>query len=1169
MPRKPQPGAAEPGSQAPFPAPPRDDSKANGQFEAIAHLKAGRLAEATALFERVIAENPENWQSIHLLGLVAYKQGLLQRAAQLIRQCLTINPTLAEGYSDLSVILKDIGDLDDAQAACERALALKPDFHPAYSNLGNIMKAFGKLQDAAECYQRAIEISPNFADGYANLGSVLLLQGKTEEALDSCLRAVEIAPSSVDALIGFSHALRAAGEFDDAIAICRRAIELRPDYGPPYSDLGCVLQEAGRYDEAIRAHRKALELAPNYAQAHNNLGIAFKDLGRYREALESYNAALSLKPDYTDAYSNMGVVLGLLGQNKDAVGAYRRALELDPRLLVAYINLAAALSEQDLLSDAIATYAKALTIDPDNPAALVDHYHLRREACDWDGLAAAEQRILSSTYRRGKRVPSFPILNIPCDAEDHLLSAREWSKGLSRPIATPFTYRPPRSAAAQNRLRIGYVSADFYSHATTNLMAELVERHDRRRFEVFGYCFSPNDASAMRRRITAAFDQFVPISQMPHAEAAERINRDGVDILIDLKGYTTHARTEIFACRPAPIQVNYLGYPGTMGADFIDYIVADEFTAPMDQQPFFDENIVHLPGCYQPNDTKRSVAADCPSRRDCGLPERGFVFCSFNSSYKITPEMFGLWMRLLNDVSGSVLWLLESNSLMRENLRRKAVSLGVDPARLVFAPKMELSVHLARHRHADLFLDSLPVNAHTTASDALWAGLPMLTCAGETFVSRVCGSLLKAVGLTELITYSLDQYERTALGLARNPDTLAQIRAQLARTRMNAPLFDIETYTKGLEAAYEHMSELREKGKEPRAFSVNDIGGEEWEILDELTPAGAAVAITPEPVITTTPVSLAALEAYTAREFATAPAAPPQRPAAAPQDRIPYDACPLCDSPDFPVVKPADSTPQPNPALPAPAAWCRCNACGHVFTQSHLAPEASERLWAKLPPQDAAGYNVEPQRLVSARIVGQIAKLKPGGDWLDVDFGSGSMLFTAEEWGYRPVGIDPRGDNAETLKRLGYEVPSAPARRSGHAGPVQRRFHERRAATRALSERRARCRQTPAAIGRHPVLLDAEHGDDRLAHSRRERHQSVLERGHPLPQFHARPPLQAARRERLPADLLQCQRARPGVDGCDRDEGIRAGLGHRPGIPVRCGGRLRRRLRRRGWSGRP
>jgi len=357
------------------------------------------------------------------------------------------------------------------------------------------------------------------------------------------------------------------------------------------------------------------------------------------------------------------------------------------------------------------------------------------------------------------------------------------------------------------KIRLGYLSADFHQHATAYLIAEVFERHDRARFEVAAYSYGPDDRSGMRARLKGAFDRFLDIRPLAHGEAARQIHEAGIDILVDLKGYTTHARTEILAYRPAPIQVNYLGYPGTMGAEFMDYIIADPFLVPEDRQPFYSEALAYLPDCYQSNDTKREISEQVPSRAECGLPERGFVFCCFNNTYKITPAFFDIWMRLLHAVPGSVLWLLEANAAAKTNLRREAAARGIDPERLIFAPRQHLPEHLARHRHADLFLDTLPCNAHTTASDALWASLPLLTCAGETFAGRVAGSLLQACGMPELITTSPEAYEAIALKLASEPSRVAVLRRRLEQQRLSAALFDIARFTRNLEAAYIRMWE--------------------------------------------------------------------------------------------------------------------------------------------------------------------------------------------------------------------------------------------------------------------------------------------------------------------------------------------------------------------------
>jgi predicted O-linked N-acetylglucosamine transferase (SPINDLY family) len=380
----------------------------------------------------------------------------------------------------------------------------------------------------------------------------------------------------------------------------------------------------------------------------------------------------------------------------------------------------------------------------------------------------------------------------------------------------------PRAAPRPDgRIRVGYVSANFRAHAGAFLVVGLIEQHDRREFEIVGYSANPDDGSETRARLASAFDRFVDISRISNRDAARLVRDDAIDILVDIDGYQKGARTAIFACRPAPIQVNYLGVAGTTGADFIDYIIVDPFVVPASQQLFFSERLVHLPDCYQCNDDKRAISERTPSRAECGLPEEGFVFCCFNNAYKLTPDLFNIWMRLLAAVPGSVLWLLDHNPWAQANLAREAAARGVAPERIVFAPRLLPPDHLARHRLADLFLDTLPYNAHTTASDALWVGLLVVTCAGETFVSRVAGSLLWAIGLPELVTASLEEYETLALRLARDGDLLAGLRARLARNKWTHPLFDTERFAHNIEAAYRQMWETWRAGRPPTAFPVS------------------------------------------------------------------------------------------------------------------------------------------------------------------------------------------------------------------------------------------------------------------------------------------------------------------------------------------------------------
>jgi protein O-GlcNAc transferase len=431
-------------------------------------------------------------------------------------------------------------------------------------------------------------------------------------------------------------------------------------------------------------------------------------------------------------------------------------------------------------------------------------------------MSQHEARLLEMV--RQKREGIFPsiVLQTAATAEEQLTCARSFMRRREE-LQKTFIHQMKKPGG---RIKIGYLSEDYREHATAYLMAELFEKHDRARFEITAYSYGPDDNSPMRSRLMKAFDSFVDVRSFTDREAAQKIHDDGIDILIDLKGLTGESRYDIAAYRPAPVQVNFLGYPGTMGASFIDYIIADRFIIPEDQEKYYSEKVVCLPDCYQPNDTHRVIAETTPTRKECGLPEQAFVFCCFNISYKIKPQTFDIWMRLLQKLPGSVLWLFEANQSVNANLKQEAARRGIDPERLIFAPRARLPEHLARHRRADLFLDTLPINAHTTTSDALWAGLPVLTCAGNTFAGRVAGSLLKAAHLPELIVMSSAEYETLALQLAQQPEKLAAIRRKLEQTRLQMPLFDIEMFTRNLEKSYQTMWDIWQAGENPRAFSI-------------------------------------------------------------------------------------------------------------------------------------------------------------------------------------------------------------------------------------------------------------------------------------------------------------------------------------------------------------
>jgi predicted O-linked N-acetylglucosamine transferase (SPINDLY family) len=611
--------------------------------------------------------------------------------------------------------------------------------------------------------------------------------------------------------------LHQAGDLIGAERLYGAVLRASPRHAQALYLLGFVHFQRGHYADSERLIGEALALNPHSPDAWYNRGCALQRLNRHGEAVSCFDRAVSLKPDYDEAWTNRGVALLAQRLHEPAHESFNKALALKPSDLEALSNRGTTLFELKRYEEAAADYETLSKLAPDFPYAIGTAALCRAYACDWRSLKADRERLHAGLQQGRAVVSPHASTLIVDDPSDQLRSAQAW-----------VAERCPRSPSPlfngelyrHDRIRVAYLSADLHSHATSHLAAGMFESHDRSRFETVALSFGPDDSSAMRQRLTRAFDRFVDVrSESDHAAASLVWNME-IDIAVDLKGFTQDARPGILAFKPAPVQVNYLGHPGTMGAPYVDYLIADRTIIPAEHEHHYSEKIVCLPDSYQANDWTRRIAERTPSRADEGLPETGLVFCSFNGSFKITPEFFDIWMRLLKSSEGSVLWLLDDNPAAVRNLRREAEARGVSAQRLVFAPRRPLEDHLARHRLADLFLDTLPCNAHTTASDALWAGLPLLTCTGATFAGRVAASLLSAVGLPELITHSLSSYEALAMKLACDPAQLSAVKAKLARQRASAPLFDTQRFTKHLESALTTMWELQQRGMPPASFTV-------------------------------------------------------------------------------------------------------------------------------------------------------------------------------------------------------------------------------------------------------------------------------------------------------------------------------------------------------------
>jgi predicted O-linked N-acetylglucosamine transferase (SPINDLY family) len=694
------------------------------------------------------------------------------------------------------------GQAAAAKALLVRALALAPERADLVRERARLEWTLGEPTAAASC-RTALERAPGDVAAWNLFGEILFKAGDGEGAEDAWRRALELDAENPESLFHLGNRLRERGD-RAAISHYERALQRAPGHPGILNNLGLTLEAAGETERAEDCYRQVLAAESQHPDALANLANLLKSQKRYREAVLAYERALAVRRDFpVEFWTSRAIALDKLGALSDAEASLREAARLQPERMRTHLDIGALCVVQGKFDEAEAPLARALELDPDSAYAVTMFTYSRMQRCVWEGLDerfAQLRRLLSDPARGAEDNPvPFPLLAMPLGPEIELAVARRLAQQIAAPLAS--VHLPPAAELRprRTRLRIGYVSSDFRDHPVSHLLLEVWERHDRSRIETFAYGLMPADKSAFGQRIESAFEHFVDCYEEGFEATARRIRGDGIDVLIDLNGYTTHARSELFALKPAPVQISWLGYLGTLGAPWYDYVLTDRFAGPPELQAQFSERFLYLPDCYCPSDTRREVAAVVPDRRACGLPERGLVFCCFNNSYKILPEVFALWMRLLSAVPQSVLWLAPGTASAGVNLRREAAARGVDPARLIMAARVSLPEHLARHAHADLFLDTTPYNAGTTANDALFMGVPVLSCSGTTLVSRIAGSQLHAAGLPELATTSLAEYEALARKLATEPALLARYRQRLAANRALSPLFDMTRFTRALD----------------------------------------------------------------------------------------------------------------------------------------------------------------------------------------------------------------------------------------------------------------------------------------------------------------------------------------------------------------------------------
>ena len=678
--------------------------------QGLALQRQGNPAQAATIYQQVLSSNPEHFDAVHMLGVLAGEAGNSRRAIELLRRAIQLKPEAATAHANLGSALVHAGDLDSGLAAFDDAIKLKRDHASAWVNRG-----------------RALYQLRRFAEAEATL---------------------------------------------------RQAVALQPRNADALGDLGAACNELRKFDEALQFLNQALTLKPRFPQALCNRAASWRELRRPDLALQDLAAALNIDVNYADAYANRAAIYSDVGRFSEAASDCRKALDLGSQ----------------------AEYLLGLRL------------HYQAKVAQWSDWEASLQDIQAALDANRRACPPFAYFALDDDPVRQRLCGEIWTQRLAPSNASLGTIARQQPG---RKIRVGYFSADLHQHATMHLMVGLFERHDRDRFEWTAFSFGHSPEDPMRARARKAFDHFLEVDDRTDVDVARLARERNIDIAVDLKGFTWNSRPGIFAARAAPIQVNYLWYPGTMAADYMDYIVADAVLVPDGARQHYSEKVVVLPGSYQVNDRGREIAAARPSRVDLDLPADGAIFCCFNATYKIAPPVFACWMRILQRVPGSVLWLYRDQPEAERNLRQAAQAAGVDPARLIFAGYAQPDEHLARLSQADLFLDTLPYNAHTTASDALWAGVPVLTCMGRSFASRVASSLLHAIGLPEMVAENLRDYEDLAVALVTDTGRLARLRQKLVQNRLTTPLFDTEAFTRSLERAYELMMRRYHDGLPP------------------------------------------------------------------------------------------------------------------------------------------------------------------------------------------------------------------------------------------------------------------------------------------------------------------------------------------------------------------
>eukprot|EP00968_Pinguiococcus_pyrenoidosus_P022519 scaffold3283_cov237-Pinguiococcus_pyrenoidosus.AAC.6 len=764
------------------------------------------------------------------LGNLFKVQGNLEEAKRCYLEAIRIKPDFAIAWSNLAGIFKETGQLGTAVAYYREAIRLCPSFADAHSNLGNALKEQGHIVDAMECYRASIKLRPDFAIAHGNLASCYYDLGQLDLAIRTFRLAIQLEPKFPDAYNNLGNAQRDLGQIDEAVASYRMALELRPDHPHAYNNLGNAMKDKGFIKEAIHCYVTAIHLMPRFAAAHSNLGSILKEQGKHEQALAHYQQAIAIDPTFADAFSNMGNAYKDLGRLEEAIRCYTTAIKIKPSFADAYSNLASAYKDGGRVEEAIVCYQQALKLKPASPDAFANLVHSLVFVCNWqtrDQDFDQLRELVATQLAIPNQLPSvqpFHTLVYPLTCAEMSAIARRYAARAAQSVQLlampPFRFKRSKSGG---RIRIGYVSSDFGNHPLSHLMQSVFALHDTRLFEVHLYALSNHDGSCWRTRIEGSVEHFHNLTALDAGAAAKLINSHGIQILINLNGYTKGARNEIFALHPACLQVSYMGFCGTLGADYIEYMIADPRVIPPEERRHYTESIVFMPHSYFVNDHRQSARYVLPpppedeeaqarwapsTRAQYGVPDDAFVFGNFNQLYKLDPETFETWCNILKRVPNSLLWLLRFPPAGEKNIRAAARSHGIRDEQIHFTDVSPKDEHIRRGHLVDLFVDTPCCNAHTTGCDILWGGTPMLTLPAEKMATRVAYSLLYAAGpefAEALVVRNLTEYEERAVQLGTDPEQLFQLRMRLEETRLTNPLFDTQRWVRNMEQGLQEI----------------------------------------------------------------------------------------------------------------------------------------------------------------------------------------------------------------------------------------------------------------------------------------------------------------------------------------------------------------------------